>query len=64
MPVGGLIVAKWLFDIGCLALLSVVLLPASQTQAAPPQAVRAASQVTHTGYVLLSLGTARRDVIA
>jgi hypothetical protein len=39
-----LIVAKWVFGIGRLALLSVVLVPAitSQTQAAAPQAVRAA----------------------
>jgi hypothetical protein len=36
--------AKWVFGIGRLALLSVVLVPAitSRTEAAPPQAVRAA----------------------
>jgi hypothetical protein len=47
MPMGSLIVIKWLFDIGRVALLSVAVLVSaitSQTEAAspPPEAVRAA----------------------
>jgi hypothetical protein len=54
---------KWVFSIGSLALLSVVLLPTiTPAQAAPPQARFAPhARVTRRGYVLVPSETSKRD---